>query len=320
MQTGRGQQENIHFNALLLKDLRKLATYLAGKYYNLLQLSCIEKGVVMLKRSLIGLIFLIFVISGCSSGKVGTDKYGDESAVDKKESPSDTSQKGGEEETLSETTIGKLTGGELGDYLVDQKGMTLYLFAKDANGKNNCAGPCADNWPIFHTDEVTVPDGVDAKDFGEIETTDGKKQTTYKGWPLYYFAKDEAAGDTNGEGVNGIWFIAKPDYDVFLGTKDDKVYLTDAAGNTLYRFTKDEPSKSNCTGACIENWPVFMAEDVVAPSAIDKAKFASITGAGGKEQSTFGEVPLYYFAKDEARGDTNGDGVNEVWFLVEPTK
>lgn len=98
----------------------------------------------------------------------------------------------------------------IGSYLSDEKGMTLYLFTKDTPGMSACAGPCVDKWPLFTAENVTVPDGVKAADFGMITRADGKKQTTYKGLPLYYFVKDIKAGDTTGQGVNGVWYVVAP--------------------------------------------------------------------------------------------------------------
>jgi predicted lipoprotein with Yx(FWY)xxD motif len=98
----------------------------------------------------------------------------------------------------------------LGKYLTDEKGMTLYIFKKDSPGKSICAGPCLEKWPLFLMEEVAVPDDLKGSDFAVITREDGKKQTTYKGLPLYYFFKDSKPGDMNGQGVNGIWFVAVP--------------------------------------------------------------------------------------------------------------
>jgi predicted lipoprotein with Yx(FWY)xxD motif len=98
----------------------------------------------------------------------------------------------------------------IGSYLADAKGMTLYLFTKDAPGKSACVGPCVEKWPLFTADNVIVPDGVKAADFAVITREDGKKQTTYKGLPLYYFVKDVKPGDTMGQGVNGVWYVVAP--------------------------------------------------------------------------------------------------------------
>ena len=98
----------------------------------------------------------------------------------------------------------------IGKFLTDAKGMTLYIFKKDSPGKSACAGPCVEKWPLYFREKVAAPDGVMAGDFGTITREDGKKQTTYKGWPLYYFAGDKAKGDVAGQGMGNVWFVANP--------------------------------------------------------------------------------------------------------------
>jgi predicted lipoprotein with Yx(FWY)xxD motif len=88
--------------------------------------------------------------------------------------------------------------------------MTLYNFKKDTPGKSACEGECLAKWPIYFVDMVAPKDGLDAKNFGTITRADGKKQTTYKGMPLYFFAGDKAPGDTNGQGVKDVWFVVTP--------------------------------------------------------------------------------------------------------------
>jgi predicted lipoprotein with Yx(FWY)xxD motif len=98
----------------------------------------------------------------------------------------------------------------LGNYLTDGKGMTLYYFKKDAQDKNSCTGPCLEKWLIYYADPIVAPAGSDAKDFGSFVRSDGKKQTTFKGWPLYYFIGDKAPGDTKGQGVKDVWYVINP--------------------------------------------------------------------------------------------------------------
>jgi predicted lipoprotein with Yx(FWY)xxD motif len=98
----------------------------------------------------------------------------------------------------------------VGKFLTDAKGMTLYIFKKDSPGKSACAGPCVEKWPLYSMENVAAPDGVKAGDFGTITREDGKKQTTYKGSPLYYFEGDKAPGDVMGQGMGNVWFAAKP--------------------------------------------------------------------------------------------------------------
>ena len=93
-----------------------------------------------------------------------------------------------------------------GKALVDAKGMTLYSFDKDADGKSACNGPCAANWPAFKATDAAAPASWSA-----ITREDGTKQWAYKGKPLYTFAKDTGPADVKGDGfLNGAWHIATP--------------------------------------------------------------------------------------------------------------
>lgn len=105
-----------------------------------------------------------------------------------------------------------LENNEIGEYLADSKGMTLYYFKNDEPEKSNCSGECLDNWPAFLANDVDVPDGFDKNDFGTITREDtNAEQVTYKGYPLYYFAKDQQEGDVNGQGVKDVWYIINKD-------------------------------------------------------------------------------------------------------------
>ncbi len=100
----------------------------------------------------------------------------------------------------------------LGSFLTDAAGMTLYIYTKDSqNGGSSCYGGCAANWPPLLTNGTpTGATGVDASILGTSPRTDGTTQVTYNGWPLYYFAGDKAAGDTNGEGKASVWYVITP--------------------------------------------------------------------------------------------------------------
>ena len=100
----------------------------------------------------------------------------------------------------------------VGYYLVDSKGMTLYLFKKDSPGKSTCgtANGCLDRWPVFYGERIEVSGGVSPGAFKTITRDDGNRQTTFKGMPLYYFSNDVAPGDTNGQGINNVWHVATP--------------------------------------------------------------------------------------------------------------
>jgi predicted lipoprotein with Yx(FWY)xxD motif len=101
----------------------------------------------------------------------------------------------------------------LGSYLVNQSGFALYYYSSDssAGGASACYGDCANTWKPFYAEKITVPDSVNSADFAAITRTDGSKQTTYKGWPLYLYSRDEAAGDVYGNGKeNGLWHVVNP--------------------------------------------------------------------------------------------------------------
>jgi predicted lipoprotein with Yx(FWY)xxD motif len=201
---------------------------------------------------------------------------------------------------------------------VDSKGMTLYYWAKDVYGKSNATAAMLQTWPIFNATTVSVPSSLNSTDFATISRDDGQKQTTYKGWPLYNFANDKAPGDTNGDGVGGVWFSVKvPFYTVMLQSRTDfGVYLVDPKGMTLYYNNKDSAGQSSVSGATLTAWPIFNALTFIVPSALNPADFATIKRSDGQSQSTYKGFPLYYYAADKVSGDATGNGLGGVWFII----
>ena len=99
----------------------------------------------------------------------------------------------------------------LGSFLVDSKGMTLYLYTKDSPNTSNCYVACATAWPPLLTSGTpTAGAGVTAALLGTTKRTDGTTQVTYNGWPLYYWVNDKNPGDTTGENVQNVWFVMTP--------------------------------------------------------------------------------------------------------------
>jgi predicted lipoprotein with Yx(FWY)xxD motif/plastocyanin len=208
-----------------------------------------------------------------------------------------------------------------GHYFTDAKGMTLYYFTKDAADVNSCVGGCLAAWPIYYAEKLIVPAGLDAADFGSFTRADGKMQSTYKGWPLYYYAKDIKAGDTVGDGVGKVWYVIQSPMTLAVGTSATLGnYLTDAKGMTLYYFDKDTKDVSNCTGGCLAKWPAYYSADITVPAGLKAEDFATITRTDGAKQTTFKGFPLYYWVNDLKRGDTLGQDVGKVWFVVDPIK
>ena len=87
----------------------------------------------------------------------------------------------------------------------------------------------------------------------------------------------------------------------------------------LYMYTKDTAGVSNCTGDCLKTWPPLVATvDMLAGAGVP-GKLGSIMRADGTKQVTYNDMPLYYWASDTKPGDTTGQGVGGVWFMMSPT-
>jgi predicted lipoprotein with Yx(FWY)xxD motif len=100
----------------------------------------------------------------------------------------------------------------LGQTLVDAEGRTLYAFTKDKGGKSSCYGDCEATWPALTIQGTPAAgDGVESSLLATSDRQDGSAQITYKGMPLYHFSGDTQPGDTNGQGVGGVWFAVTPD-------------------------------------------------------------------------------------------------------------
>jgi predicted lipoprotein with Yx(FWY)xxD motif len=104
--------------------------------------------------------------------------------------------------------------GSAGSFLTNGSGRAVYLWAADSMNKSTCSGACAGAWPpVTTTGKVTVADGAKAADLGTITRSDGSKQVTYSGHPLYYFAGDSGSGQTNGQGSDSFgakWWLVAP--------------------------------------------------------------------------------------------------------------
>lgn len=247
--------------------------------------------------------------------------------------------------TAAPTSINITQNTTLGNVITDSKGRTLYMFTKDTDKTNHFCptGACTTvKWPAFYTDVVTTSStSLAATDFDVITLTNGTKQTTYRGWPLYYYAPAgdgviETAGNTGGENIGGFWFVAKA-YSLMIANAQvtggdgnhyiaESVlgdgatsYFVDGNGRTLYRFNNDTHNTntfSNNTATHDAIWPNFYTSlaDLNVPSSINKADFAEIT-VFGQKQLTYKGSPLYFFggnatvpgdAADAVRGRTRG--------------
>jgi predicted lipoprotein with Yx(FWY)xxD motif len=111
-----------------------------------------------------------------------------------------------------------LASSELGQILVDSKGMTLYVDEKDKPGAPNCTGACLTVWPPLAAPATpTFGAGLDATKFTTVTASDGTKQLAVDGFPLYTWTNDKKPGDTTGQDVNGFYVVGK-DYKKIEGS------------------------------------------------------------------------------------------------------
>ncbi|RIJ78071.1 hypothetical protein D1871_04060 [Nakamurella silvestris] len=174
-----------------------------------------------LARTIAAATIGLIVLAGCSSKDTPAASAPNTPAVTTTSAPATAStSSGGATEGTAATSApdGKAdaatASSSLGEIVVDGKGMTAYYFDKDTanSGTSACTGECALAWPaITAAGSTPVVDGVTGK-VGTIDTAGGK-QITINGRPIYTFAKDSAAGDVNGQGVGGTWFVISPNGD-----------------------------------------------------------------------------------------------------------
>ncbi|MDQ0260721.1 hypothetical protein [Sinomonas atrocyanea] len=96
--------------------------------------------------------------------------------------------------------------------VVDADGLPVYFYTEDKRGesKSVCLGGCATLWPAVTSAQQPTAEGITAQ-VGSIPAADGGKQITLNGLPIYYYAKDTAAGQASGQGVAGVWYLVAPD-------------------------------------------------------------------------------------------------------------
>jgi predicted lipoprotein with Yx(FWY)xxD motif len=111
-------------------------------------------------------------------------------------------------------TVIKTASGSAGAFLTSSSGRAIYLWDKDTMNTSMCSGACAGAWPpVTANGSVTAGAGVTAKDLGTITRSDGTKQVTYNGHPLYYYAGDTGPGMASGQGSDSFgakWWLVSP--------------------------------------------------------------------------------------------------------------
>jgi predicted lipoprotein with Yx(FWY)xxD motif len=213
-------------------------------------------------------------------------------------------------------------------------GRSLYLLTADTPKTSACgtAGGCVALWPPLLTSHRAMAGfGADRHLIGAVRRTDGTYQVTYAGRPLYFFALDLAAGatagETNGEHlldpapVDGVWYTVLPNGNPDPGTAtiqsepgNGTSILADAGVvngvvATLYAFSADTSTQSNCSGMCARFWPPVLTQSApTASGAASGSLLGAIPRGDGTFQVTYDGHPLYYFSR-ALDGGTEGAGV-----------
>jgi predicted lipoprotein with Yx(FWY)xxD motif len=121
-----------------------------------------------------------------------------------------------------------------------------------------------------------------------------------------------ACGDDGGDGSDGT--DAAND-GISTASTDLGTVLVDPEGFTVYVFLNDTDGESTCYDSCAATWPAVPGDTAIS-SELDDSIFGTTTRTDGTEQLTVGGQPLYRYAPDANPGDTDGQGVGDVWFVV----
>lgn len=215
---------------------------------------------------------------------------------------------------------------------IDKTGFALYIFDVDPVAQAACYdlndGGCINAWPPLLADTGAKP----TYPLSVVELDNGLMQWAYRSKPLYFFAGDIEAGETNGQGAGGVWHLATEVPALFRGEEGDGILSatgmvsallpdsnnelvatqTDKDQFTLYTFDNDTAGQSNCAGDCALAWPPFLAVE----GDVANGNFNTIAREDGAMQWTWNGSPLYFFAGDQEAGQINGDGINGVWHII----
>lgn len=208
----------------------------------------------------------------------------------------------------------------LGEVLVRGDGLTLYTYGGDRPGTcdapplSGCSADCAIAWPPVLVDAAEPPEGLDSADFGVFEREDGALQSSYRGWPLYLFVKDEQAGDVNGQGKGSIWHAASPRVTeiTILRNAENEKFLVDDSGFTLYVLSLDQVGDgeddpvSLCRGDCRKSFVPFRGKHLTVATSLNATDFEVFTSPGVGRQVAYRGQPLYSYVGDEKPFDVNG--------------
>jgi predicted lipoprotein with Yx(FWY)xxD motif len=139
-------------------------------------------------------------------------------------------------------------------FLTDGSGRAVYLWMKDTGDASQCSGACAGAWPpVPATGTVTAGGSAVASDLGTITRSDGTKQVTYDGHPLYYFSGDSGAGTASGQGSDGFgakwWLVTPSGADVTAAVSSFTAGSSSGGGTSSSPATSSSPSSTSKSAA-----------------------------------------------------------------------
>ena len=254
-------------------------------------------------------------------------------------------------------TIDETKDPTLGNILVDQNGLTLYIFTNDTADTSNCDAACQAIWPpLISQGTPKAGPGVDAALIGVATQANGEKIVTYDHQPLYYKASDQKAGDKTGQGFKNIWFVISPtgqpvmspmettptaapttapssgssnatpapmqitEPTLDVSSNDNLGQLLTANGKAVYAYSEDTADTSNCNAVCQKAWmPVLTLGSPTVNTGVDSNMVGTAQLSDGNKVITYNHMPLYTFVNDTASGDVTGQGFDNVWWAVSPS-
>jgi predicted lipoprotein with Yx(FWY)xxD motif len=153
-------------------------------------------------------VLAAFVLAACSGGSGGSSQQPAEQQQPPPQ-PAYTTTPPAQQQPAQGAAGGfKVANSQYGAILTDAQGRTLYGFANDASGKSTCYQQCASAWPpVVAQSPPQAAQGLNPALLTAAPRQDGTMQVMYGKWPLYYFSGDQQAGQTNGQGSKGVWFV-----------------------------------------------------------------------------------------------------------------
>ncbi|RKR15523.1 COG4315 family predicted lipoprotein [Arthrobacter oryzae] len=155
---------------------------------------------------------LAALLSGCGGATSTSTSTAPTSSAASTPAQSSSSAAAGSAPASTSAAVLSVGQSSAGQIVVGAQGLSVYAFANDTKGSGTsaCTAGCATSWPpVTSTSATPTVSGVTGK-VGTIPAANGKLQVTLNGMPLYYYSKDQAAGDITGQGVGGVWYLVSP--------------------------------------------------------------------------------------------------------------